>query len=735
MTYLLGAPARCLFALALLIAPVAAKAAGPAIVIPDHIEGPKRNITTEDLARLRDIDSLSLSNDGERFAILVRQAAPETNSYRTAWFAGAVAGGALTYLGDGGETRLLVKANGHAVGDIAGSLSRWSPDDRTIAYMVRKDGQVQLWTSRTDGQGQSQATHNAADVRDFAWSEDGASLYFQVGSTRAELAAQAEAKARSGYRLQDFDVVYRALGRKPPALPLETKLTVWRIGADGSDERPATTAERAAFEAALARQFDAKKGGVESDIYKISAALGPPVRRGDGAAAWLERADPSQDGPLPVARLRAVLKEGDKPIVCEAPACAGQFIMKVWWSKNGRDVVFLSLDGRTETSFSLYAWRPTTGALRTLTSGPDHVLRECALAGRAVVCLRETPLEPRYVAAFDVATGAMTKVANVNPEMANFKLGRVERIEWDSDPRADEFRYSPRSNGFILYPPGYDPKRSYPVFVAPYTAGGFLRGDVGDEHPLLVYSANGFIVLNSSRPQQSRQFSSNDFVANIRRLYDPKEGYPHLSIFVDSTFRGMDLAMTRANIDPARVGIGGVSHGAFVPLLMMQQRDRFAALSVASGSWSQIEYYFLKLPEPYGDRPLTNFPEDADFWAPLDLSQHLDTIEAPILFQMADAEVATTGILIRRMVDARLPVEAFSFPDELHIKWQPAHRLAIYNRNLDWFRFWLQDVEDPDPGKVDQYARWRKLRELQCKNPRALRNLCDVQSRFEPPAR
>ena len=59
------------------------------------------------------------------------------------------------------------------------------------------------------------------------------------------------------------------------------------------------------------------------------------------------------------------------------------------------------------------------------------------------------------------------------------------------------------------------------------------------------------------------------------------------------------------------------------------------------------------------------------------------------------------------------PVEIFIYPNELHIKNQPKHRFEIYNRNLDWMRFWLQDYEDPNSSKSQQYARWRKLRELQ----------------------
>ncbi|HET9445548.1 MAG TPA: hypothetical protein VFO35_04770, partial [Steroidobacteraceae bacterium] len=64
-----------------------------------------------------------------------------------------------------------------------------------------------------------------------------------------------------------------------------------------------------------------------------------------------------------------------------------------------------------------------------------------------------------------------------------------------------------------------------------------------------------------------------------------------------------------------------------------------------------------------------------------------------------------------------------------------AHRLAVYNRNVDWFRFWLQDIEDPEPGKAEQYERWRKLRQLQCENKRSLRDYCNVTAISAAPAR
>jgi len=58
-------------------------------------------------------------------------------------------------------------------------------------------------------------------------------------------------------------------------------------------------------------------------------------------------------------------------------------------------------------------------------------------------------------------------------------------------------------------------------------------------------------------------------------------------------------------------------------------------------------------------------------------------------------------------------VEPFVYPNELHEINQPRHRYQIYERNLDWFRFWLKSEEDSSPAKAEQFARWRELRKLQ----------------------
>src|SRR3546814_18690708 len=41
---------------------------------------------------------------------------------------------------------------------------------------------------------------------------------------------------------------------------------------------------------------------------------------------------------------------------------------------------------------------------------------------------------------------------------------------------------------------------------------------------------------------------------------------------------------------------------------------------------------------------------------------------------------------------------------------RPRERFLSLEGNVDWFDFWLNDHDEADPAKAEQYARWRRLR-------------------------
>jgi len=362
---------------------------------------------------------------------------------------------------------------------------------------------------------------------------------------------------------------------------------------------------------------------------------------------------------------------------------------------------------------ALYAWSPSTGKVSMLIRPSGDGFKGCGMATGRLICLRETAVQPAYVAAIDTQSGAITVIADVNPELKNIRFGKVERIEWEVPSTVPKL-YPPRASGYILYPPDFDPSRQYPLFIAPYSAGGFQRGDVGNEHPLFVYAANGILVLHTSFPLQNPMNMTN--ADAMRLLFSSKQGFPYLTTMLKSTLRALDLVAARGLIDEKRVGIGGLSQGSGNPLYMLTKVDRIAAVSIAGGYMGPWIYYATTPGgQPRSDAEWCPAPigDGLKWWNPIDVAQHVDKINAPILFNIPDQEIEANTTLIRHLDDAHKPYDAYVFPSEYHEKWQSAHRQAIYRRNLDWFRFWLQDYEDPDLAKAEQYQRWRELRRLQ----------------------
>jgi dipeptidyl aminopeptidase/acylaminoacyl peptidase len=684
-----------------------------AVTIPDVKSGTPRSITVEDLSALRRIDALSLSPDRKKFAVLVRQADAAANVYRRGWFVGSTRGGPLTPIGDGGEARLAAASGWMYTGDTFDQPSfRWSPDGQWLAYMLRRAGQKQLWRSKVDGSAQEQLTNNVSDVHELEWSADGKSIQFTVGTPRLELSARAEAKDRAGYRYDDLLVTTELMTLRPEQDgALDKVRTLWTFDLAERRERLAEEVERNAFEEARRRYSN----GTMSQLPAVGAPLALAVRA-DGARAWSARADAKSV----TFRMHATLPGSTSPIECKADECAG-VIMQAWW--RGDSVIFLRPEGERGGEAAFYSWTPAKGAVSLIKRFADDFLQHCDQDAQGeLLCAANSPWRPSHIARIDFKSGALRMLVDVNPEFRNIRLGKIERFQWATPTFAWNEPggrlsgvYGHQSSGYLLFPPEFDRKRKYPVFISPYSASGFDNG-TNQEYALHVLAAHGFVVLSTNLPSTVLDIAARLGPDYMKVLYSAELGFPHFSMLTDSTMKALDAAEARGFVDENRVGMGGLSHGAFISLWALRKYDRLAAVAVSGGTWEPHHYYQFPPagrsrrgstwpPKPVGD-------EAEEYWNQLDLAAHVDTIEAPLLLNVAAHEMYSSVRLMRHMEEAGKPYDAYVFTQETHVKWQPAHLHAIMRRNVDWFRFWLQSHEDPDPGKAQQYVYWRKLREI-----------------------
>ena len=293
-------------------------------------------------------------------------------------------------------------------------------------------------------------------------------------------------------------------------------------------------------------------------------------------------------------------------------------------------------------------------------------------------------------------------MVDLNPEFQNLQLSPTKRIDV-SNKDGDRFW------GHLVFPLGYEPGKRYPVIITTYRDfDNFLRGGVGDEYPIQVFAANGFAILNFEALGRLRSPKPNDFDNTV--------------LFWQSPIDGMEAALSKLQdmglIDRSRIGITGLSYGANVLDYGISHTDLFAAaIDSGDGSRDPLDYYLLS----DGDRATFSrlwdleSPDSGSLtrWQKISPALNAQRIRTPLLINTADAEYLADMQLIATLRELKKPVEVFIYANEQHIKNQPMHRYEIYERNVDWMKFWLKGEESPDPAKADQYARWRRLRKLQ----------------------
>lgn len=172
----------------------------------------------------------------------------------------------------------------------------------------------------------------------------------------------------------------------------------------------------------------------------------------------------------------------------------------------------------------------------------------------------------------------------------------------------------------------------------------------------------------------------------------------------------MELAIATGTVDPVRLGIDGFSDGGATAQFALINTDLFKAASFGTCCQDKIAQPLAAGPRftDYLRQMGYRYFEDGgeDFWKPMSMLDNIDAIDVPILIQASDSEYEGALDVVEAFTHRGKPLELRVFPGETHYKWQPAHRRAIYERNTDWFAFWLAGRMDCSLAKVPQYDRW-----------------------------
>lgn len=659
-------------------------------------------ISPRRLIEVVDISGPVVSPDGTKVAFRTEQASIARNTYDTFWYVQDMdAGSPPVRVGEGG----IPERN--PAGVVMPTTALWSPDGRWIYYRALIDGRDDVWRAHADGSGAQPLTLDPANVRQVSLSSDGKTLEYSVGATRDQVESTELAEYHDGIHVDKtvpvgYGGLYRSGFVEGRLATQRMKLWYDRIPllADVPDHWKAidlATGQRRDLEAS-----------------EVPASASAPALPKDVPGASKVAADPSNDrtavlirtgvlGDLvqkPNVELAVMFGNDSKRLVkCNAELCINKPISDMHWRPKSDELLYtVSDEGWAD---SIYAWNVKTAQVRPIASS-SGLLNDggrygipgngCGLSPTALVCIAAEANHPPRLERIDLETGDRQLLFDPNPSLRMDMAATmpVKTIHWrgvHGHLFTGQFFSARRKGG----PPT-------PLFVTYYRCLGFLRGGFGGDWPLATLASDGISTLCINH-------------APLR--YNAAKRYGQ---GLSAVKTAIDMLSSKGEIDRTKVGMGGLSFGTEITMWTAFNSDLLAAASITSAMWSrsmfqdgsiQGDEFFKTMRKVWQLGPLEQTPKQ---WKRIGLEFNLDKIRAPVLMQMPEQEYVW-------MLDSAVPLmrehkaDLYVFPNAPHFKYQPKQLLAANQRNLDWFRFWLQGYEDADPAKADQYQLWRAMRE------------------------
>jgi dipeptidyl aminopeptidase/acylaminoacyl peptidase len=679
---------------ALLVAPARSTPTScPEALLPGNEPAVHRPVRLDDLVRLRDIGAVigypgdttpfAISPDQRHVAFQIRRADVGANDYCLGMAVLDLTPGARPRLVDiGGE---MIRWSGpsrnlaNTPSGVAAIITpQWSPDGRWIAYLRRDHGISQVWRANVDGSGAEALTRSPDDISKFRWADDGRTIvYATTGPSFRQAQETLDQEGREGWV---YDKRFWPLANAAP-WP-ETPLTPSALSLDIASRRlTAATAAQSSFLVSPARPH--------------ADAL---LDTSDGAAeAWVEPKDHRIFG-SPV-QLFASLHGHQAQ--CADLHCVGG-IVGLWWLPGDREILYLRQEGWAKSSqLALYRWDPHGREVPHRILQTDDMLVGCVMAGRWLLCGRESARQPRRIVLIDPTAGQDQSIFDPNPEFRSLVLGAVQRLQW-RNPRGKE------SFGDLVLPPDHKAGERHPLIIVQYRSRGFLRGGTGDEYPIFLFAQHGYAVLSFDRTG----FYGDDFHPanvddrtrlNVRNWADRHD---ILSAIEQGIHRLDDMGL----IDMRRIGITGMSDGGSTVQFALLHSHLFAAAATSNCCEDPASSMSIVGPAYETDLVRWSYPrlteEQPGFWRDYSLAANAHVLDTPLLMQLSDAEFRMALESYHALTALGKPVDLLVFPKEFHNKWQPAHRAAIYRRSVAWFDFWLQGM--PPTDNHDR-ARWCAL--------------------------
>ncbi|MGC1619687.1 MAG: S9 family peptidase [Candidatus Acidiferrum sp.] len=658
---------------------------------PLHAQEPPHKLSVMDEFQIQLATDPQISPDGKKIVYVRRFADPMTDRrYANLWVVNS----------DGSDQRALTSGNHND------ATPRWSPDSTRLAYLSDVDGKQQIYIRWMDS-GQTARITNLDESPDaIAWSPDGKMLSFSAlvpgkGPHIADLPTP-PAGAKWADPAKAFDrLVYRfnGAGYLKPGF-----MQVFVVSADGGAPRQVSEGDfpnggneygpnRATWTAdgkdlliSVNRHPESDLEVFDTDIYDFSVANGSsralthrqgpdnsPALSPDGNWIAYTGFDDRFQGHQ-TTKLYLMKRDGtDSHSISDK---LEHDIQNPEWAPDNSGVYF-QYDDQGDTKIGFLS---PNGAFKKIA---DHVAATTsAYGGGSFSVARSGSLAftygrsdlPGEVAVSNA--GEIKVLTSLNQGLFEQKKpGRVEEIWYDSSKDHRKIQ------GWIVYPPDFDPAKKYPLILEIH-GGPFA--DYGDRFDFekQIWASMGYVVFYAN-PRGSTSYGE-EFANLIHHAYPGDDFYDLNS--------GVDAVIAKGFIDTNDLFVTGGSGGGVLTAWTIEHTQRFRA---AACLYPVINWYSFVLTS---DIPWTAkywFPgypwDNTDQYMQRSLTNLVTKVKTPTLVMTGEADYRTPISEAEQFYASLklLNVEAvlIRVPEEPHgISRRPSHHIAKMLYVAGWFQ-------------------------------------------------
>jgi dipeptidyl aminopeptidase/acylaminoacyl peptidase len=564
----------------------------------------------------------------------------------------------------------------------------WSPDSKTLAVFSSPGPkeQRQLWIVHADGSNPKKIT----DLNGYAarprWSHDGkqiAFLYIEgAGGGGPLMAAPATTgvvdTAIHNQRIAVLDVGNGQLRQASPE-----NLHIYDFDWSPDNKKFVATAAPGPGDnnwwIAQIYTIDLAKGEATS-IYKPSLQVAVPRWSPDGKSIAFIEGLMSDEGfhggdlftTTPAGREVANHTPSRKTSVNSFFWQAPDRILLVEYEGGGSAISELDLANNSART----VWKGPEG-IHAFGNFPNFALSR---DGKVAVVVRSSYNTPPEV--FAGPPGKWRQLTSNNATLqANW--GKAESIEWTHE--------GSRVQAWLVLPAKIEADKKYPMVVLIH---GGPSGVTTSEWPASAGMARAIIAALSTRGYYV-------LLPNPRGSYGQGEDFTRANVkdFGGGDLRddlaGVDAAIKKYPIDPARLGVTGWSYGGFMTMWTVTQTDRFRAAVAGAGIANWQSYYGQNLIDqwmiPFFGASVYDDPVIYEKSSPIRFIKNVKTPTLIIVGEHdAECPAAQSYEFWHALKTLGVPTKLIIYAGEGHLFIEPKHQADRMEQTVAWFDKYLK---------------------------------------------